>query len=129
MTLVKREVVVKEADENGLVVDFSAPGVWEPQVESLFDVRVVTTDVYLPMVTAPMNPTDGVFAKKANFFLKRLATGLATKWEKPYNYSDVAGWVHRRLQLAITRATNICLKGSRMKWRSLAVEDATHLRN
>ena len=44
---VKKEVVVKESNEcglGGLIADFSARGVWEPQVEVLFDVRVINAD-------------------------------------------------------------------------------------
>ena len=39
--------MVVESNENvsgGLVADFSAHGVWEPQVEALFDVCVVNAD-------------------------------------------------------------------------------------
>ena len=67
--------------------------------------------------------TDGVFAKEANFFLKRLATGLTTKWEKPYP----EGWVHRRLQFAIVKATKIYRRDFRMKWRGLGVKDGGHI--
>ena len=44
---VKKEVVVKESNESGLgglIADFSVRGVWEPQVEALFDVRVINAD-------------------------------------------------------------------------------------
>ncbi len=44
-----REPVVSGADaSNGaLVADLSVRGVWQPQVDSLFDVRVVDTDASL----------------------------------------------------------------------------------
>ena len=43
-----REPVVREADEargiSALVADLAVRGVWQPQTEALFDVRVVETD-------------------------------------------------------------------------------------
>ena len=45
---VVREPVVREADEaqgiSALVADLGVRGVWQPQAEALFDVRVVDTD-------------------------------------------------------------------------------------
>ena len=38
------------------------------------------------------------------------------KWEK--SNSEVMGWVRARMAFAILRATNLCLCGSRVKWRS-----------
>ena len=34
------------------------------------------------------------------------------------SYPEVAGWIRSRLSLAILRATNLCLRCSRTKWRS-----------
>ena len=43
-----REPVVREADEirgvSALVADLGVRGVWQPQTEALFDVRVIDTD-------------------------------------------------------------------------------------
>ena len=32
--------------------------------------------------------------------------------------SEVLGWMRARLSFAILRATNLCLRGSRARWRS-----------
>ena len=67
---------------------------------------------------------DGVFGREATCFLKRVAERLSRHkirafhrssfiWNKPY--SIVMGWVKVRLQFAILRATNLCLRGSRIK--------------
>ena len=45
-----------------------------------------------------------------------LTRQLSNKWGKPYG--EVLGWVQNRLLFAILRATNYCVRGSRMKWRS-----------
>ena len=34
------------------------------------------------------------------------------------SHSEVMGWVRARMAFAILRATNLCLRGSRVKWRS-----------
>ena len=41
-----REPIVREANENesALLADLSVRGLWEPQVDSLIDIRVVDTD-------------------------------------------------------------------------------------
>ncbi|KAL5489006.1 hypothetical protein EMCRGX_G018043 [Ephydatia muelleri] len=54
--------------------------------------------------------------KKQTFFIKHLAQKLAHKWEK--SNSEVLGWMRARLSFAILRATNLCLRSSRTKWRS-----------
>ena len=33
------------------------------------------------------------------------------------------GWIHARLAFAILRASVLCIRGSRTKWRSLGLED------
>ena len=60
---------------------------------------------------------DGLLGGEA--YLKCLADYLAAKWEKPY--SVVMGWVIARLSFAILRATMLCVRGSRERWRSLGV--------
>ena len=72
---------------------------------------------FTPLVTS----IDGVLAPEFTFFLKRLANGLASKWDRPY--SHVMCWVRCRISFAILRATNICIRGTTSKWRSLGVED------
>ena len=53
--------------------------------------------------------------------MHRLADSLSVKWEK--NYSVVMGYVRARLSFAIIRAALLCVRGSRMKWRSLSLAD------
>ena len=74
---------------------------------------------FTPIVTS----IDGVFGTEANFFIKRLAERLAEKWEKPY--SRVMAWTRTRLSFAVLRATGLCLRGSRKKWRSLGIQDGS----
>jgi len=56
--------------------------------------------------------TDGIFGFEARAFLKRLAKSLAEKWEKPY--STVRGFINARMSIALVRATNRCIRGSRI---------------
>jgi len=56
-----------------------------------------------------MVSTDGVFDFEA--FLERLAKFLAEEREKPY--STVRGFINTRMSIALGRATNRCIRGSR----------------
>ena len=60
--------------------------------------------------------TDGMLGREANFLLKRLAQSISIKWEK--QLEQTTGWLRAKLSFAILRATNLCLRGSRTKWRS-----------
>ena len=65
---------------------------------------------------------DGVLGREANYLLKRFADKLSQKWKKPY--SQIMGWVRATMSFSIVRATNLCLRGSRVKWRSgVGMED------
>ena len=69
---------------------------------------------------------DGLLHREAEHFLKRMAANLAHKWEKAY--SQTCGYVRARLAFAIIRATSLCLRGSRVKWRSeLGMDDGAPL--
>ena len=59
-----------------------------------------------------MVSTDGMFSFVARAFLKRLAKLLAEEWEKPY--STVRGFINARMSIALVRATNRCIRGSRI---------------
>ena len=63
----------------------------------------------------------GLAGSEAACFIKRLATGLSSKWER--NYPEVLCWVRTRLAFAILRATGLCERGTRSKWRCLGLED------
>ena len=133
-----------------LFADLRIHGVWQPQVDFLFDVHV--TDVDAPSYRsrssqavlcsaevekqckymeaclashASFTPlcfsTDGMFGTEADFFLRCLAEQLSTKWERLY--SEVIGWVRSRLSFAILWATMLCVQGLRSRWRSLGIVD------
>ena len=136
-----REPIVQEAnDACGMVADLSIRGVWQSQT---FDIRVIDTDAplylhrdvasvlssaeeekkrndaaearrasFTPLVVS----VDGVLGREAECFIQLLADKIALKWKK--TYAEVAGWIRARLSFAILRATNVCLRGSRTKWRS-----------
>ena len=146
--VVKEPVVQEANNAEGvpsLIADFSIRGVWQPQTVVLFDVRVTDTDVpsysqrvvsailssaeeakkmkyseaaalrrasFTPFVVS----VDGVLRREASFYIKHLVQKLAHKWEK--SNSEVLGWMRARLSFAILRAKNLCLRGSRTKWRS-----------
>ena len=128
---VQREPVICEetADDScneTLVGDLRIRGIWQPQADAVFDVRVVDMDapsyrLRLPETVlcsaevqekkyttacvarcASFTPlcfsVDGMLGTEANFILNRLADRLSSKWEKPY--SLVMGWVHARLSFA-----------------------------
>eukprot|EP00731_Ephydatia_muelleri_P033781 Em0037g45a len=114
-------------------------GVWQPQTVALFDVRTDATSHSKGVVTAILTSAeeekkkkyseaaalhrayftplvvsvDGVLGREANVIVKHLAEKLAHKWEK-FN-SEVLGWMRARLSIAILRATNLCLRGSRTR--------------
>ena len=64
---------------------------------------------------------DGLMGVEAKTFMDRLADFLATKWERPY--SIVIHWLRIKLSLALLRATNLCLRGTRCKVRSVHMDD------
>ena len=153
----REPIIREADDENhltGLVADLSARGVWHPQGTASFDIRVIDTDAvsylgrkpsavlasaetekktkytaacternvsFTPLVTS----VDGALGDEFNAFMKRLAHGLSSKWERPY--ARVMGWVRCRMSFAILRATNLCVRGTRTKWRSLGIEDGASL--
>ena len=53
--------------------------------------------------------------------LKRMACRLSSRWDR--SYAEVLGWIRARLAFAIVRASVLCVRGSRTKWRSLGLED------
>ena len=120
-----REPVVREGDpasgDPGLRLDLGIRGVWQPQVEALFDIRVIDTDapsyrrrspisildsgavekkrVYRSAVedrrgnfTPFVLLVDGLLQREASHFVKHSSANLASRWEKPF--SDVLAFVH-----------------------------------
>jgi hypothetical protein len=64
---------------------------------------------------------DGLLAPEMSLFIKRLADILSSKWELPY--STTINWCRTKISFSLVRATNLCIRGSRSKWRGLNIED------
>ena len=60
---------------------------------------------------------DGILGRTARMFVNHLGDSIADMWNK--SHSEVMGWVRAKMPFAILRATNLCLCGSRRKWRSV----------
>ena len=152
---VTKEPVICEpssADPSGvtLIADLRVHGVWQPQVDVLFDVSVIDTGApsyrgrspqavlssaesekkhkYLEACLArhagfmPLCfSTDGMLGTEVDFFLCRMADRLSAKWKR--SYGEVIGWIRSRLSFAVLRATLLCVRGSRSRWRSLGIVD------
>ena len=142
------------AGADTLITGLCVHGIWEPQTEALFDIRVVDTDAWSYLARSACDvlcsaegekkckylqacqnqcatftllcvSIDGMLGSEAEFFVKRLSDFLAARWERPY--SVVMGWVRARLSFAIYRAALLCACGSRTKWRSLGIVDGASL--
>ena len=64
---------------------------------------------------------DGLVGDEAACFLKHPGRSLSVTWE--HHHGEVMRWLRARLAFALVRATNVCIRGSRIKWRSLGLED------
>eukprot|EP00919_Chromeraceae_sp_WS-2016_P006865 GHVR01016076.1.p1 GENE.GHVR01016076.1~~GHVR01016076.1.p1 ORF type:complete len:415 (-),score=40.31 GHVR01016076.1:131-1375(-) len=155
---VEKEVVILEATQThtALVADIKARGVWQSQVDALFDISVVDTDApshyarptedvlttkaqekkkkYVPACEArraSFTPlifsVDGAADKETTHFLQHTAGMLAAKWSCEYHL--VMKWIRIRVSLAVLRATSCCLRGSRKKWRTVGATLETTLEN
>ena len=139
-----------DGDDGTLIANLLIHGVWSPQSEALFDIHVTDTDAQSYLGHAPESilfqaetekkqkysaganarhahftplcfSVDGLAGSEVACFIKKLATGLSSKWER--NYSEVLWWIRTRLAFAILRATRLCVRGSHSKWRCLGLED------
>eukprot|EP00919_Chromeraceae_sp_WS-2016_P022958 GHVR01054645.1.p1 GENE.GHVR01054645.1~~GHVR01054645.1.p1 ORF type:complete len:196 (-),score=33.73 GHVR01054645.1:375-962(-) len=151
---VDKEVIVKESTDTQKAIraDIKARGVWQSQVDALFDISVLDTDApshfartteavlttkaqekkkkYAPACEArraSFTPLifsiDGAAHKETTQFLQHTARVLAAKWS--CEYPAVMTWIRVRLSLAILRATSWCLRGSRKKWKTVTSENAS----
>ncbi len=68
---------------------------------------------------------DGAMEGETEIFMKRIGERLAAKWDK--SISSVMGWIRSRLSMSILRASNVCLRGSRTKWRCAAIEEGASI--
>ena len=59
---------------------------------------------------------DSALGPEAVLFLHRLAEKLSVGWER--SYGKVLHWIKARHSFAIVRATDLCLRGSCVRWRS-----------
>ena len=138
------------SDTGALVADIAIRGVWQRQATALFDVRVIDTDAKSYLRQSPQSvlataerekkrkysaacmarhvnftplcfSIDGLMGTEAKTFLDRLGDSLATKWERPY--SLVVHWLRVKISMALLRATDLCLRGTRSKFRSLHIDD------
>ena len=115
---VKREPIVKEANSvdqtPALIADLSVRGVWQPQAEGLFDIRVVDTDAQSYVGRSPTEvlitaeqekkakyaeaclqrralfttlcvSVDGLLGCETSSFIKILAERLSSKWNMSYS--------------------------------------------
>ena len=65
---------------------------------------------------------DGAFGLEAKTFIRHLADKIALIWQK--SSSEVLGYVRARMLFAVLRASNLCIRGNRMKWRRrMEIED------
>ena len=151
-----KEPVVKEAQNgsDGLIGDISVRGVWQSQSTSIFDVRVVDSDAPSYTGKPPLQvlktaerdkknkygeacnsihcsftplcmTVDGLLGSETHTFLKRMADKLSIKWDRPY--STVIYWLRTRLSFALLRATNLCVRGTRAKIRTINLEDGAEI--
>ena len=119
------------SSDPGLRLDLGIKGVWQPQVEALFDVCVIDTDapshchsnailesssqekkrMYKKAVedrrgtfTPFVLSVDGLLHIEASHFLKHMATALSFKWDKAY--SITSSYIGSRLAFAEVRAVS-----------------------
>ena len=68
---------------------------------------------------------DGALGLEAKTFIHHLAEKIAVIWHK--SITEVLGYVRARMLFAVLRATNLCIRGSRVKWRRMEIEDGVGL--
>jgi hypothetical protein len=139
-----------------LRADFMVYGFWERQRAAFFDNRISDADApshfahnssyetvmraaaqekkrlykdacedlagsFTPLVCT----VDGVFHREFIAFQKRVASALASKWSR--SYAVVMNWVRVRLQMALIRAVDLRLRGSRKKFHGVGFADGAGL--
>ena len=131
------EIISTDNDRGDILIR----GFWSRGTHCVVDVRVTDTDSKAYQTRDPMKvlasqekakknqylepclhhrrhftpfvvSTDGLMGREANYVTKRLAAILAERWNRPY--SQVCGFVKARLNIAIVRATHLCIRGSRI---------------
>ena len=64
---------------------------------------------------------EAIFDIEAEVYIKNLASLLAHKWKK--GHSVIACYIRAIMQVAILRSVSLCIRGTRMKWRSAVIDD------
>ena len=124
--------------------DVKIHGLWEKGSDCILDIRITDTDArsyqssssrkvleraakekkdkyldaclerrrsFVPLVYS----VDGMACKEAKAFEKRVASLLASKWDR--RYSEMVGFVRGRMSLAVIRANTMLLRGARSSRR------------
>ena len=63
---------------------------------------------------------EGMMGREASIFFKRLAMKISEKWHQPY--SQVISFVRTRFAIALVRAKNRCLRGSRISTHRISAK-------
>ena len=63
---------------------------------------------------------DGLLGVEATATLKRIASRLATKWNR--SYSKTCGYIKSRIAITLVRATYCCIRGSRVPAHRISVQ-------
>ena len=63
---------------------------------------------------------DGFLVVEAPATLKRISSGLATKWRQPY--SRTGGYGKSRIAITLVRSTHRCIRGSRVSAHKISVQ-------
>jgi hypothetical protein len=132
------------------VGDLLVRGVFAPQQDAYFDIRVTNTDASSHRdrtVAAVLRAqerekrlkhgpacaqrrahfvpivmsVDGALGEEAEDFVGRLAEGLAVKWGKPLH--ETTRTVRLQLAVASARGTSQCIRGARTRWLGLGETD------
>ena len=123
---------------------------WNQGTDSVHKIRVVNTDALSYLKKAPekclheaekgknnmyleaclqqrrhfspfVASVDGLLGVEVTATLKRISSGLATKWRQPY--SKTCGYVKSRVAITLVPATHCCLRGSRVPAHRISVSD------
>ncbi|OEU07108.1 hypothetical protein FRACYDRAFT_251843 [Fragilariopsis cylindrus CCMP1102] len=138
---------INAIDKNGDRGDLLIKGFWDNGMDAIIDVRITDTDAksyrtrdpkkvlqsqekekkkkyldqcllqrraFTPFVVS----VDGLIGYEASNVLKQLSKRLADKWNKPY--SVTCGIVRSRISIACARASNQCLRGSRIPFKTMS---------
>ena len=78
--------------------------------------QIIAVEARRASFTPSVTSVDSFLGRESAHFLKRLADHFFSHWSKPY--SEVMRWLRARMFFATIRAIDLCLRDSRVKWRS-----------